>query len=131
MVDYEMASRLEGAIKHWEIQRGTDKFRAVMQNENPNAATLAWAIVLASSNPGRDWVYIKDGLDAQLKFLLTKEHVAAEQRMSIAADAMAAASLQVAKEAHDTAKLSFWVTLTSLLVATASMVSAVLIARAN
>lgn len=72
-------------------------FLQLMIDKKPSAETVARAVVVAATTyGGTPYEHIKPMLDAYLQLVLTREHVAAQEKMSRAAGYLAAASVFIA-----------------------------------
>lgn len=101
-----------------------------LKRVDPDAQETAEIIAICAVQlRGRAFDTARPVLEAHLQRKLVIEHVAAQERMSLAAEALQAASLRVAEEAHKTSRLSFWLTLASVILGLGSLISAVLIAN--
>jgi hypothetical protein len=88
--------------------------------ERPSADTIALGMFLASRElGGRYWDHIRATLDAYLQKQLTEEHIAAQEKLSRAAEQLQTAALSVARA-------SYWMTFAAFVVTTAALVVAVL-----
>lgn len=131
MIDSQKEQRLWVALREFAYGGTRKEFLQQLAEIQADAETFAAALLHAGEAlDGARWANVRSGVNAHLQLLLTQEHIAAQRRMSEAADQLAAASLDVAHEAHKTARLSFWLTLASVIVAIGSLISAVLIATA-
>ena len=135
MADKELATILvQTFYEAWGLGVTTARsgVETILSERQPDADTLSLAIYrLSLKLGGSAWDQAQPALNGFLQRQLTVEHVAAQELMSAAAESLSAASLKVAQESHKTARLSFWLTLASVILGIGSLVAAVLIAQAS
>ncbi len=96
MKDDSLAQEIADAAKAAASNavNNVEPFLSMMESKRPPAQTIAKALVLSSAHYGGiHHAQLVAILQSQLQLALTREHVAAQGKMTIAADLLAAAAL--------------------------------------
>jgi hypothetical protein len=128
MDDATRAERIVNALHRGIVhpQPDGEAIAQVIRDESPDSRLLSHVMVLAAARfaGNNRWENVAAVVESLLSSALTAEHVAAQEKMSAAADTLAKAS-------HRLAGTAFWINWLSLSVAIAALVVSALVASAQ